>query len=182
MWMEFVNHDFRWTNNFRSAPVTALKHFQNCMIRTRRIMALGHRFMQVWIKRLARTLLSFDAVLAEELLQLLHRHFDALTKLRGYGGCAGSQGSFEVVEHGQQFMDKRFLLRKRLALRVLTGASPEIREIGNQTKIQVFLLVEFPAERIQCCRDWLRCDDVGLLFNGWRDLKFRTHGDRFLGS
>ena len=119
-----------------------------------RVVALGNRFMPVRVERLANALLGLDAVLAEQQAQLLQRHLHTLMKLLGAGGCAGGQSTFEVVDGGQQFMDKRFLLRGRTGLALLAAAPLEILEVGGQAQVHILLFGELLADRVRLSGSW----------------------------
>jgi hypothetical protein len=118
------------------------------------IVALGNRFMPVRVERLANALLGLDSVLAEQQAQLLQRHIHTLMKLWGSGGCAGGQSTFEVIDCGQQFMDKRFLLRCRTDLALLAAASLEILEVGGQAQVHILLFGELLADRVRLSGSW----------------------------
>ena len=77
------------------------------------IMPLRDRFMLARIELLANALLGLDAVLADQLPQLLQRHLHPLMKLWRIGRGAGGKGAFQVVDDGQQFADERFLFGAR---------------------------------------------------------------------
>jgi hypothetical protein len=53
--------------------VTALKNLEDGVVWFGRIVALGNRFMPARVERLTNALLGFEAVLAEQLPQLLQR-------------------------------------------------------------------------------------------------------------
>ncbi len=108
---QVVNHHFGRANNLRSSLITTLDHFEDGVVGLSRIVALRKRFMPMRVKRLADNFLTLDAVLAEQLLQLLQRHLHSLMKLRGVARCARGQSPFEIVNDRQQLNDERFLLR-----------------------------------------------------------------------
>jgi hypothetical protein len=101
-----IDDHFGGSEELLTATVAALKNFKDGVVGISRIMALGNRFMQVRIERLTGAFLGFDAVLAEQLPQLLHRQLHALKELPRIVGLAAGQGPFEVVEGGEQFMDE----------------------------------------------------------------------------
>jgi hypothetical protein len=143
---QVVNHHFGRSEDLVAPPVTTLENLDNGVGGVGGIVALGNCFMPVRVERLANALLGLDTVLAEKQAQLLQRHFHPLMKLWGAGGCTGGQSAFEVVDCGQQFMDKRFLLRGRTGLALLAAAPLEVFEIRGQAQLQLCLFGEFVAE------------------------------------
>lgn len=83
-----IDHHFGGAEDLFTPSVAALKNVEDGVLGPGRIVALGDRFMQVRIKRLAGAFLGFDSVLAEQLPQLLHRQLHALKQLPGVGGWA----------------------------------------------------------------------------------------------
>jgi hypothetical protein len=145
---QVVHHHFGRANTF-APPVATLNHFEDGVVGLGRIMALRKRFMPVRVERLADDLLTLDAVLAEQLLQLFQRHLHPLMKLRGVPRCAGGQSPFEIVNDRQQFNDERFLLRHRAGLAFLPAAPLEILKVGGQAQMQIFLFGEILEERFR---------------------------------
>jgi hypothetical protein len=139
---QVINHHFGRAKDLLTPPVTALENLEDGVVGVGGIVALGNRFMPVRVERLANALLGLDTMLAEQQAQLLQRHFHPLMKLWGAGGCTGGQSTFEVVDCGQQFMDKRFLLRGRTGLALLAAAPLEILEIRGQAQLQICLFGE----------------------------------------
>jgi hypothetical protein len=115
------------------------------MVGFSRIMALRKRFLPVRVEGLADDLLTFDAVLAEQLLQLLQGHLDALMKLCGVPRCAGGQSPFKIVNDRQQFDDERSLLCYRSGFDFEPTAFLEILEVSGQAQMQILLFGKFPT-------------------------------------
>ena len=139
---QVIHHHFGRANDLRASPIATLNHFEDGMVGLSRIMALRKRFMPVRVERLADDLLTLDAVLAEQLLQLFQRHLHTLMKLRGVPRGASGQSPFEVVNDRQQLNDERFLLRRRAGFAFLPAAPLEIFKVGGQTQMQIFLFGE----------------------------------------
>ena len=69
--------------------------------------------------------------------------------LWGAGSSAGGQRPFEIVDDGQQFLNERGLLRGGSDFTVLASAPFEILEVSRQTQVQILLMDEFGAQRVQ---------------------------------
>ena len=145
------------------------------MVGLGRIMALRKRFMPVRVERLADNLLTLDAVLTEQLLQLLQRHLHTLMKLRGVPRCASGQSPFEIVNDWQQLDDERFFLRHRAGFAFLPAALLEIIKIGGQAQMQILLFGKILEERFRFAGCGLGSDGVGLRFCRGRVLDFSFH-------
>jgi hypothetical protein len=151
---QVINHHFGRAKDLLPPPISALQNLKDGVVGVGGIVTLGNRFMPVRIERLANTLLGLDTMLAEQQAQLLQRHFHPLMKLWGAGGCTGGQSTFEVVDCGQQFMDKRFLLRGRTGVAFLAAAPLEILEIGGQAQVHILLFGELLADRVRLSGSW----------------------------
>ena len=136
---QVIHHHFGRANDLRTSPITTLNHFKDRVIGLSRVMALRKRFLPVRVERPAGNLLTFDAVLSKQLLQLFQRHLHALMKLRGVPRSASGQSPFEIVNDWQQFNDERFLLRHRAGFDFLPAALLEILKVGGQSQMQIFL-------------------------------------------
>jgi len=134
-----IHHNFGRSKHLRRPQIAALNHFQDRVIGLGRIETLREGFMPVRVERLADDFLTFDAVLAKQLLQLLQCHFHALMKLGGLPRGAGGQSPFKVVNNRQQLDDERFLLRDRAGLAFQPAAPLEILKVGGQAQMQFFL-------------------------------------------
>jgi len=157
---QVIDNDFGRSKVFRSPQVTALKHFHDRMVGMGRIVTLRNRIVQVRVKPLADACLRLDAVPTEQLTKLVQSHFHTLTEFLEAGRPVRGQGAFEIVNHRQQFLDKRFLLRGCAGLGFLTAASFEILKVGGQVQEQILLLGEILAEWVQLA--WgLNCRGLG---------------------
>jgi hypothetical protein len=135
---QVVHDHFGRANHLRTSLITTLNHFENGVVGFSRIMALRKRFMPVRVERLADNLLTLDAMLTEQLLQLLQRHLHTLMKLRGVARGASGQSPFEIVNDRQQLDDERFLLRHRAGLAFLPAALLEIIKVSGQRRCKSF--------------------------------------------
>jgi hypothetical protein len=146
---QIIDHDFGWANDLRTSPVATLNDFEDGVVGFSWIMALRKRFVPVRIERFADDLLTFDAVLAEQLLQLLQGHLHTLMKLCGIPRCASGQSPFEIVNDWQQFNDERFFLCHRAGLAFLPAALLEILKVSGQAQMQIFLFGKILEERFR---------------------------------
>jgi len=100
-WDYVIYHDLGRADHFGPAPVAALEHFQDGAGGQGGVVSLGKRVMVMWIKRLADNLVTLEAMLTEQFLQLLQGHFHALMQSRGNGGNSGGQGTLQIVNDRQ---------------------------------------------------------------------------------
>jgi len=77
-WNHIIHHDLGRAEHPGPAPVAALKHFQDRAGGQGGVVSLGKRVMLMWIKRPADRLITFDAMLTEQFLQLLQSHFHSI--------------------------------------------------------------------------------------------------------
>jgi len=103
---QVVHHDFGRTKDLAAAPVAALEHFKDGLIRFSGVTALRKRLMLVRVKRPAQNLIAFNTMQTQQLLQLLQGQLHSLMKLGGVTHGTGGQGPFEIVDDRQQFANK----------------------------------------------------------------------------
>jgi len=121
-----------------AAAVAALGDFQDDLIGLGGIVAHGNRRMPMGIEWTANSGHRLNAVLEEQLLQLLQRQRHPLLQLnRGRGGRG--QRAFEIVERRQELTDECLFLRRGLLLGIPPGTFLEIVKVGCQ--MQVFILL-----------------------------------------
>jgi hypothetical protein len=128
---EVIHHNFGRAKHFRRPQIATLDHFQDCVIGLGRVKTLRESFMAVRVERLADDILTFDAVLAKQLLQLLQCHLHALMKLDRIPRCSRGHGPLKVINDRQQLDDERFLLRDRSGLAFQPAAPLEILKVGG---------------------------------------------------
>ena len=80
---QIVDDHFGRTKNLLPAAVTPLEDFEHDVVGPRRNGAGADSLVAERIKRLAEALFGFDAVLAQELVELLERHLHALAEVFG---------------------------------------------------------------------------------------------------
>src|ERR1022692_2158061 len=172
---QVIDHHFGRPEDLCTSPVAALRDLKYGVVGLHRVVALGNRLMLMRVELLADDFSALDAVLAEQEAQLLQRHLHTLMKLLRTGGCAGGQGSFEVVNDRQQLMDERFLLRGCARLGFLATASFEILEVGDPGQEAIPLCGEFVEARVRVGGSGWDGDVVNLRSNRERVLDFGFH-------
>ena len=172
---QIVHYYFGRANNLRPSLVATLNNFKDGEIGLSRIVALRERFMPVRIERLADDCLTLDAMLAEQLLQLLQCHLHTLMKLRGVTRRTGGQSTFEIVNYRQKFNDERVLLCGSAGLAFLPAAPLKILKVCGQTKMQILLFGEVIEECLRFAGSGRGGGGVGLRSSRERAWLFRIN-------
>src|SRR5579883_1475025 len=103
---QIVDNDFSRAKSLLPTTIAALENLQHAMVGSRRIMPGPQSFVAIRVKRLAKVVHRLDAVPAQQLMQLLEGHLNALTEVLGQ--AAGGEGPFQIVDDGQQVLDEPF--------------------------------------------------------------------------
>ena len=136
---QIIHNDLGRTKDLIAAAVAALGDFEDDLIGLAWVMPHGNRLVPVGIEGPTQVLDGLDAVAVEQLAQLLQRHPHTLMQRFGGNGLRGSQGTFEIVENGQQVADECFLFRRGLLLGISPGALFEIVEVGGEAQVILLL-------------------------------------------
>ena len=143
---QIIHNHLGGTKDPVAAAVAALGDFQNDLIGLTCIMAHGNRRMPVGIERTTNGGHRLNAVLEEQLPQLLQCQRHPLLQLGRSCGRRG-KGAFEIVECRQQVADKGFFLSRSLLLGIPPSAFLKILKVGRQLQIIILLgsqlLLEF---------------------------------------
>src|SRR5678815_3632445 len=103
--------------------------------------------MALRVKRLSKALLGFNAMTAEQLLELLHRHFTPLPQLFRRGGGFAGHSPFEVVNYREQLANEGFLLGRGAPIYFLRRPLAEVIEVGGQAEIELPLIGQIGFKR-----------------------------------
>ena len=95
----------------------------------------------------AEAFLLLDPVAGQDLPHLLKSQMNSMTKLLRGSRRTDAKRAFEIVDDGQEFKNKGFLLCGGSAFVFLGAALAEIIEIGCKADIQFFLPRQF---RLHC--------------------------------
>ena len=93
-----------------------------------RVVAGSNGFVPVRVEWPAEALLGCNAIAAQQLVQLLQGHPDALSELLGRGGRVGGKSAFEVIDDRQQFANELFFFRGSATFDLLRQAFQKARE------------------------------------------------------
>ena len=153
---QIIHKDLGRTKHFVAAAVATLDDFEDDMIGLAGVVPHRNGLVPVGIKEPTNVLDCLDAVGVEYLAQLLPRHFHTLMQLLGGNGLRGSQGTFKIVENGQQVADEGFLFHRGLSLGISPDAPFEIVEVGGETQVMVLLCGQLLMEY-----DWISRRSIG---------------------
>src|SRR5581483_1857493 len=157
---QVVDHHFGRAKALFAAAIAALENVQHGEIRLRLVAARGDGFLAVRVKGLAKAFLRLNAMTTQEVPELLKRHLHAFAEMFRRSGLVACQRAFEIVDHRQQFADKRFLLRRSAALGFLRSPFSKVVKIGGQPHIKIPLSGQVGFERLEIAEERL----LGLLF------------------
>ena len=149
--IQVIHNDLGRSKDLITAAVTTLRNLKNNMIRLEWIMPHRNSFVLVRIKGQASGFDGLDAVAAEQSAQLLQRNSHPLAQWIRVSGMLASQGSFKIVESGQQVSNKCFFLRRGMSLGISLGARFKVSEVGRKEQVVILLCGQLPLEL-----DWVR--------------------------
>lgn len=125
-----VDDHFSRTQDLVAMAIPTLEDFENDSVWLGGIAACRQGFLAMRVEWLAKRVVGLDAVLAQELLQLLKRYLQTFAKL--VMRALRVERTLKVIDDRQQLAYEGLFLRRGAAIGFPRSAPPKIVEVSRE--------------------------------------------------